>query len=416
MKRRKDDKGRVLRDGESYRPKENRYMYRYTSTDGKRHAVYAGDLNELREKEAKIQKDIAGGIRIGEDSVTLNHIYEMWKRDKNTLKETTKSNYVYMYEHFVKDGFGQIKLKDIRKSDVRRFYNSLLDAKGLKVNTLDGIHTVVHQLFNLAVDDCYIAKNPSDGVMGECKKAHNLDEPKRHALTIPQQTAFIRFTGETMKYRHWLPLFTTFLGTGMRVSELVGLRWEDVHFDEGYIEVNHNTVYYQREKGKCYFSVTTPKTEAGKRIIPLLSDVRKAFDDEKAHQEEVGLTCQANIDGYTNFIFLNRYGNIHNPQTINRTIKRITLAYNEQEIETAEKEGREPVLIPSFSCHNLRHTFCTRYCENETNLKVIQEIMGHRDIATTMEIYAEATKDAKVKSFENLEGKIRITWDDDEGK
>lgn len=409
MQRRKDDKGRVLRAGESYRPKERRYMYRYTSADGKRHTVYASDLNELRQKEEKIQRDIAGGIRVGEDSITLNDIYDMWKKDKNTLKQTTKSNYVYMYEHFVKEYLGKWKLKDIHKSDVRRFYNSLLDAKKLKVNTLDGLHTVIHQLFNLAVDDCYISKNPSDGVMGECKKAHNLDTPKRHALTIPQQEAFIGYIRENAKYRHWMPLFTTFLGTGMRVSELVGLRWEDINLEEGYIEVNHNTVYYQREKGKCYFSVTTPKTEAGKRMIPLLPEVRTAFDDEKAHQKEVGIICNANIDGYTNFVFLNRYGNIHNPQTINRTIKRITLAYNEQEMEAADKEGREPVLIPPFSCHNLRHTFCTRYCENETNLKVIQDIMGHKDIATTMEIYAEATKDAKVKSFENLKGKIKIS-------
>lgn len=409
MERRKDDKGRVLRDGETYRKKERRYMYRYTSTDGKRHAVYAGDLNELRKKEEKIQRDIAGGIRIGEDSITLNDIYEMWKKDKNTLKETTKSNYVYMYEHFVKDNFGRKKLRDIRKSDVRRYYNSLLDKKALKVNTLDGLHTIIHQLFGLAVDDCYIVKNPSDGVMGECKKVHNLDVPKRRALTIPQQEAFIQFVKRTPKYKHWLPLFTTFLGTGLRVSELVGLRWDDVYLEEGYIEVNHNTVYYQREKGKCYFSVSTPKTEAGKRIIPLLPEVKQAFLEEKSFQEEVEVRCEVTIDGYTNFIFLNRFGNIHNPQTINRTIKRIVLAYNEQEIERAEKEAREPILIPPFSCHNLRHTFCTRYCENETNLKVIQEIMGHRDIATTMEIYAEATKDAKVKSFENLNGKIRIS-------
>lgn len=384
-------------------------MYRYTSTDGKRHAVYAGDLNELRKKEEKIQRDIAGGIRIGEDSITLNDIYEMWKKDKNTLKETTKSNYVYMYEHFVKDSFGRKKLRDIRKSDVRRYYNSLLDKKALKVNTLDGLHTIIHQLFGLAVDDCYIVKNPSDGVMGECKKVHNLDVPKRRALTIPQQEAFIQFVKRTPKYKHWLPLFTTFLGTGLRVSELVGLRWDDVYLEEGYIEVNHNTVYYQREKGKCYFSVSTPKTEAGKRIIPLLPEVKQAFLEEKSFQEEVEVRCEVTIDGYTNFIFLNRFGNIHNPQTINGTIKRIVLAYNEQEIERAEKEAREPILIPPFSCHNLRHTFCTRYCENETNLKVIQEIMGHRDIATTMEIYAEATKDAKVKSFENLNGKIRIS-------
>ena len=313
-----------------------------------------------------------------------------------------------MYDHFVKEGFGCTKLKDIRKSDVRRFYNSLLDAKRLKVNTLDSIHTVVHQLFNLAVDDLYIRINPSDGVMGECKRAHNMDIPKRPALTIPQQEAFIRYTGEIPKYKHWKLLFTFFLGTGCRVSEVAGLRWEDIHMDDGYIDINHNMVYYQRDQGKCYFSISTPKTEAGSRIIPMLPEVRQALLDEKSYQKEVGLVCNADIDGYTDFIFLNRFGNPHNPQTINCTIKRITLSYNEEEMESADREGREAILIPPFSCHNLRHTFCTRYCENETNLKVIQEIMGHKDIATTMEIYAEATKDTKVKSFENLEGKIQI--------
>ena len=407
--KRKDHKGRVLREGESYRKSDGRYMFRYLSSDGKRHTIYDRDLNTLREKEKRIARDLTMGIRIGEENVTLNDIYEMWKKDKNTLKQTTKGNYVYMYEHFVKDEFGKRKLKDIRKSDVRRFYNSLLDAKRLKVNTLDSIHTVVHQLFNLAVDDLYIRMNPSDGVMGECKRVYNMDIPKKHALTIPQQEAFIKYVGSVPKYKHWKPLFTFFLGTGCRVSEVVGLRWEDVHMEEGYIDINHNMVYYQRDEGKCYFSVTTPKTEAGTRIIPMLPEVKQALLDEKAYQKEAELVCMANIDGYTDFIFLNRFGNPHNPQTINRTIKRISLAYNEEEMEAAEKNEREPVLLPPFSCHNLRHTFCTRYCENETNLKVIQEIMGHKDIATTMEIYAEATKDAKVKSFENLEGKIRIS-------
>ena len=71
-------------------------------------------------------------------------------------------------------------------------------------------------------------------------------------------------------------------------------------------------------------------------------------------------------------------------------------------------EGREPMLIRHFTAHNLRHTFCTRFCENETNLKVIQEIMGHADITTTMNIYAEATEATKRKAFANLEGKIKI--------
>lgn len=75
----------------------------------------------------------------------------------------------------------------------------------------------------------------------------------------------------------------------------------------------------------------------------------------------------------------------------------------------AATEHREAVVIPHFSVHNLRHTFCTRFCENETNIKVIQDIMGHADISTTMNIYAEATESKKRESFENLQGKIKIS-------
>ena len=82
--------------------------------------------------------------------------------------------------------------------------------------------------------------------------------------------------------------------------------------------------------------------------------------------------------------------------------------YNKQETEQARAEGRQPMLIRHFSVHNLRHTFCTRFCENETNLKVIQDIMGHADITTTMNIYAEATKEKKQEAMANLNGKIKI--------
>ena len=91
----------------------------------------------------------------------------------------------------------------------------------------------------------------------------------------------------------------------------------------------------------------------------------------------------------TGFIFYNRFGKLHNPSALNRVIKRIYTDYNAEEIVKAAKEGRQPVLIPHFSCHHLRHTFCTRFCEHETNVKVIQSIMGHADITTTMDISTE---------------------------
>jgi len=64
---------------------------------------------------------------------------------------------------------------------------------------------------------------------------------------------------------------------------------------------------------------------------------------------------------------------------LNHAIKRICADYNKEEKKNAKRDGREPVLIRNFTCHNIRHTFATRICENETNLKAIQDIMGHKD-------------------------------------
>ena len=321
MQKRKDHKGRVLKDGETYRKNDGLYMYRWIGGDKKRHAVYCSTLEGLREKEKEIQNDLRDGIQQGSSNITLNDVYKMWKNDKVGLKQTTRNNYIYMYEHFVMNDFGNRKIKEIRKSDVRRYYNGIVDSKKMSVATLESIHTVLHQVFILAVEDGYIRINPSDLVLGDVKRSHNFETPKRHALTIPQQEAFVSYINKSEKYKHWLPLFTFFLGTGCRVSEVVGLRWEDVHMDENYIEINHNMVYYQRDKGRCYFSVTSPKTTAGYRIIPMLPEVKQAILNEKKYQEEVGLTCQASIDGYTDFIFLNRNGFAHKLNELNDAIK-----------------------------------------------------------------------------------------------
>lgn len=121
MQRRKDHKGRVLREGETYRKTDGLYMYRWTTEDKKRHTVYDTTLEGLREKEEKIRHDLRDGIRTGESNITLNDVFEMWKEDKVGLKQTTRGNYIYMYEHFVKNTFGKRKLQKIRRSDVRRY-------------------------------------------------------------------------------------------------------------------------------------------------------------------------------------------------------------------------------------------------------------------------------------------------------
>lgn len=108
------------------------------------------------------------------------------------------------------------------------------------------------------------------------------------------------------------------LGTGMRVGEIVGLRWCDINFEENLISVNHTLVYYSKgDNNDCSYAVNTPKTKAGERTIPMLESVKEAFLKEKSYQDEVGISCSVEIDGYTDFIFVNRFGNVQNQGTLN---------------------------------------------------------------------------------------------------
>lgn len=117
------------------------------------------------------------------------------RKDKNRrgLKDNTFQNYQYMYNQFVYPDFGQSKVGLLKRSDVRRFYNMLLDERGLKIATIDNIHTVLHQVLNLAVEDDYLRKNPADYALKELKQARNLETEKRRALTLEEQNMFLNY-------------------------------------------------------------------------------------------------------------------------------------------------------------------------------------------------------------------------------
>ena len=93
----------------------------------------------------------------------------------------------------------------------------------------------------------------------------------------------------------------------------------------------------------------------------MFADVRAALLQVRQRQIENGVN-QCVVDGYSNFVFHNRYGEMLTPHAVNRAIDRIIRDCNLEETEQAKQEQREPVLLPHFSVHNLRHTFCTRLC------------------------------------------------------
>ena len=408
-KTRKDLRGRSLRKGEVQRASDKRYMYTYTDPLGRRKFIYANDLTQLREKEEKLLKDQLDGLDIYvAGKATLNETLDRYISTKYNLRESTRSSYIYTYDHYVRETFGLKRIAEIKYSDVLQFYYHLLNQQGISLGTLDSVHCLLHPTFQLAVRDEIIRKNPTDGVMKEISRESGKNRGVRHALTIEQQRCFMEYIANHPIYYHWWPMFTILLGTGCRIGEALGLRWQDIDFKKRIISINHSLVYYPANgSNKCVLRVSLPKTDAGIRTIPMLDIVKDAFEMLYEEQKENGFN-ETEIDGMTGFIFCNRFGSVPNPQTVNHTIKRIANNYNANEVVRAKKEHRDPIILPNFSCHHLRHTFCTRLCENETNLKVIQSIMGHKNIETTLDIYAEATEKKKQESFENLAAKLDI--------
>ncbi len=301
-----------------------------------------------------------------------------------------------MYEQFACDDIGQLKIGTLKRSDIRRYYNRLIYERSLKIATVDNIHTIIHQLIDLSVEDGYLRNNVSDNALKELKQARNLFTEKRKALTVPEQNLFINFLSNSSMYQHWFPIFSLMLGTG--------LRWEDIDFENNTISVNHTLVYFNHSEGRCYFGINSPKTRAGERTVPMIESVRDALMQEKENQRLAGITSDVRVDGYKDFVFINRFGNVQHQGTLNKALRRIIRDCNEEVLEKA-KDNKPVVLLPKFSCHTLRHTFTTRLSESGINIKVIQSVLGHSDISTTLDIYADITKDlkkAEMQSFEDF--------------
>ena len=389
--KRKDTKGRILREGEIQKA-DGRYEFRYKDANGTLKSLYSWKLTEsdtipagkracesLRELEKAALRDVQDGVL--NLKATLNDRWQNYIQSRPELRKSTKTLYTYLYDHFVRNEIGSAQIASINYSTIKRFFNHLLTDLDLKMTTVDNINTVLHPVFTVAVRDGLIRTNPMTGLMAELKKSYAWVRPKRHSLTEQQQKIFMQNINDSL----FKPVFVLMLGTGCRIGEALGLRWQDILWDEGVISINH-TLQYGVVEGKSIFSVSPPKTTCGTRMIPLMSSVREVLREEYERQRRVGF-CKSVVDGYSGFIFCNKHGRVLIPQNVNREIKKI-----------ADKCG-----MPHFSSHQLRHTFCTRICQNETDLKLIQEIMGHSDISITMDIYNESNMERKKASFARLE-------------
>ncbi len=389
--KRKDNKGRTLKGGESQRS-DGRYQYQYIGLDKKRHSVYSWSLlpsdnvpvgkksdKSLREKEKEIQKSLLENENRVYGNVTLNNMFDTYikkkKRKGKSLTLNTINNYTKMYNKHVRESFlGEMNIQDIKKAHIVDFYLQLQD-KELSYGTITFYQKVLSAIFNMAIDDEFIERNPTLRALDQIEGSH----VQREALTEEQQKAFLEYAKKynSDMYRKLIFLIDTMC----RVSEFSGITWNDIDMKEKIITINHQLQYKKYlNEDHIRFHITMTK---GKEIryIPMTDRLYKVLKEIKTYYFITRKDIE--IDGVKDFVFFSISGNLLYAEQFRCELLRLLDSYNEN------AECKIEYLTP----HMLRHTGCTRNAENGMDLKVLQYLMGHKSSKITNEVYNHVTQE-----------------------
>ena len=371
--KRRDNKGRILRTGESQR-KDLIYQYRYTDIRGKRRTIYSSNLSELRKKEAEILKQLSEGIDYAAGQITVIALVERYIRLKQGTRYNTKVGYKFVLNIIKKEDFGYRQIRDIKVSDAQAWMIKLHD-DGRGYSTLTSVRGVIKPAFQMAYNEDAIRKNPFDFKLVDVVPN---DSQKRIALTDEQQEIWMNFIREDKTYSKYYDEFVVLLGTGMRVSEFCGLTKDDLQFSERRIRVDHQLV---RERGGKYY-VEKTKTECGCRFIPMTDEVYRSLLNILERRKKVAK--EFIVDGYSGFLLLDK--NDH---------PKVAL-HIENEMRWAMKKYSKlhpDKPLPHITPHVFRHTFCTNMANKGMDVKHLQYIMGHSDVGVTLNVYTHANYD-----------------------
>lgn len=229
--------------------------------------------------------------------------------------------------------------------------------------------------FYTAIQDDCIRKNPFDFQLNTVIEDDT--EPKV-PLTPAQEESFLSFAQNDKVYQKYYDELIILLGTGLRISELCGLTDTDINFENRIINVDHQLL----RSAETGYYIETPKTKSGIRQIPMSEKVYEAFN--RVLKRRRGAKA-VTIDGYSNFLFLNRDGYPKTATNYDGMFRGLAKKYNKYHEEALPK-----VMTP----HTLRHTFCTNMANAGMNPKALQYIMGHSNITMTLNYYAHATFDS----------------------
>ena len=386
----KNLKGRECGKGISQR-KDGKYTARFTGRDGSRRERHFKTLPEARSWLADAQYEDKHGKIITNADMTVDMWFQYWMENLICdLAPNTKRNYQERYKHNIQPVIGSMRISDVKPMHCKVVLNRM-DAI-YAGSTIRQTYIAMGTMLRCAVMNDIITKHPMDGVR-YTKPVRAVDDIK--FLTVEEQAAFL----ETAKRSHNYAQYALLLETGLRTAEMIGLTWDAIDWKKRTLTVN-KTLEYRHQQG--YWRAGPPKTATSYRTIPLTDTayqlLRKCYDERSNRKESESLS---QILEYVD----RRTGEK------NYLVMRDLVFVNFRTGEPAKNSSYDTHLyklcdeakIKRFCMHALRHTYATRAIECGMQPKVLQRLLGHSSIKTTMDRYVHVTDDSLTKAVQQFQ-------------
>ncbi|MEW6275567.1 MAG: site-specific integrase [Bacillota bacterium] len=356
----------------------------------KRITKYFETRKEAQDWLAKVQHEKNIGAFVEPHKVTVGQWLDKWLADykKLKLKPTTWAGYETLIRCHIKPAIGDIPLSKLQTGDLQRLYkekleNGRVDGKGgLSVDYVRYMHAVIHETLKQAVKEQLIYRNVAESV--------NLPDKEEREMRLLKPEEMDRFLSLAEQDRLYAA-FLLELGTGLRRGELLALKWNNVDLKSGVLSVKESLARVKVDDPsknggrKTKLDYLDPKTKSSKRIIPIPEDILKELKAHKARQNEERLFFGQNYHN-ENLVFCLEDGKPLDPRNFTRKFEGLL-----------RRAG-----IPKTRFHDLRHTFATRLLELNEHPKIVQELLGHAKITTTIDTYSRVDSELKKKAAARL--------------
>ena len=371
--------------------KDGLYNARFVSSEGKRQVKCFSSLPEARNwledaKYADRHEDV-----FAPPDMTVTEWFEFWiSHIVGDLAPNTKRNYRERYEYNVKPVIGKMRLTDVKPMHCKMVFNRM--EASYAGSTIRQTYIAMGTMFRAAVMNDMIRKHPMDGVRFT-KPVRATDDIK--FLTRDEQRVFLETAKRSRNYNQ----YALILEAGLRTGEMIGLTWDAIDFEKRTLTVNKTLEF---RHGEQYWRAGSPETQHSYRTIPLTDrayEILKGIWDSRPEQKE-SPTLDKTLE------YIDRRTGVSS-----KLVMRDLVFINWRTGEPAKNSSYDTHLyklcdeagIRRFCMHALRHTYATRAIESGMQPKVLQKLLGHASIKTTMDRYVHVTNDSMSKAVLQFE-------------